>query len=61
MIATQSSNKLSNLKKDYSADKGKIYLINTFDSEKKNPSQDLREVRSDTKSQLRIDIIQFLP
>ena len=34
MIATQSSNKLSNLKKDYSADKSKIYLINTFDSEK---------------------------
>ena len=34
MIATQSSNKLSNLKKDYSADKSKIYLINKFESEK---------------------------
>ena len=61
MIATQSSNKLSNLKKDYSADKGEIYLINTFDSEnidilyKKNPSQNWREVRSDTKSKPRID------
>ena len=35
MITTQSSNKLSNLKKDLSADEGEIYLINTFDSEKK--------------------------
>ena len=32
-----------------------IYLINTFDSEKKNPSQNQREVRSDTKSKPRID------
>lgn len=61
IIVTQTSNKLSNLKKDYSADKGEIYLINTFDSEnidilyKKNPSQNWREVRSDTKSKPRID------
>ncbi len=61
MIATQSCNKLSNLKKDYSADKGKIYLINTFDSEKNNLSDHWRDFRSDTKSQLRIDITQFLP
>ena len=55
MKATQSSNKLSNLKKDYSADEDELCLINTFESEKKNPSQDLREVRSDTKSKPRID------
>ena len=61
IVVTNTKNELIKLVKDKVYDAGEIFLINTYDTDKldilykKNPSQDWREVRSDSKSLLRTD------